>query len=141
MEKQKEPKRNDRDLGLCRHCKFNDADFIDCTSKGGYKYGSCNECNTKRHRKYSKENPSIIKEIVTRYELKNKPKRAAWAKLAEAVKTGKVVKPEKCEMCGKKKNLDGHHEDYDKALDVRWWCRRCHKEFHKGEKTGGRILK
>ena len=35
-----------------------------------------------------------------------------------------------CEICGDAK-ADGHYKDYSKPLDVRWLCRKHHKELHK----------
>lgn len=34
-----------------------------------------------------------------------------------------------CEVCGAK--ADGHHDDYSKPLQVRWLCRKHHREVHR----------
>lgn len=34
-----------------------------------------------------------------------------------------------CEVCGAV-NVDAHHDDYSKPLEVRWLCRVHHSEFH-----------
>ena len=34
-----------------------------------------------------------------------------------------------CEQCGAP-NADRHHDDYDKPLEVRYLCRRCHIRHH-----------
>jgi hypothetical protein len=47
-----------------------------------------------------------------------------------ALKTGRLLKPERCEDCGTYTNdLQGHHESYDqnKWLEVNWLCRKCHR--------------
>ena len=47
-----------------------------------------------------------------------------------ALKTGKLIKPGKCEDCGEETaRLQGHHESYepDEWLDINWLCRRCHR--------------
>lgn len=53
----------------------------------------------------------------------------ARRKVIEAVSCGKLIKPQHCENCGtrtEKEKLHGHHEDYNKALDVIWLCPKCH---------------
>jgi hypothetical protein len=37
-----------------------------------------------------------------------------------------------CEVC-KETNVDAHHDDYNKPLDVRWLCKKHHREHHKSE--------
>ena len=36
-----------------------------------------------------------------------------------------------CVICGNPKS-EGHHEDYDKPLDVVWLCRLHHRLYHEG---------
>ena len=35
-----------------------------------------------------------------------------------------------CERCGATQFIDGHHDDYSKPNEVRYLCRRCHRQFH-----------
>ena len=46
-----------------------------------------------------------------------------------AVRSGRLVR-EPCEKCGSTQMVEAHHDDYDKALDVRWLCHVCHMAFH-----------
>lgn len=46
--------------------------------------------------------------------------------LRAAVRRGAVTKPTTCTNCGKGGQLDGHHTDYSKPLEVEWLCRSCH---------------
>lgn len=67
---------------------------------------------------------------------KNHIKRAAHIIFGNARRDGKVTaKP--CEICGDIK-VDGHHDDYEKPLDVRWLCRKHHAEHHKQEREKAR---
>lgn len=46
-------------------------------------------------------------------------------------KRGHLV-PEPCFGCGSEE-VEMHHHDYSKPLDVEWLCRPCHMELHKLE--------
>lgn len=45
-----------------------------------------------------------------------------------AVGSGKLTRGP-CEVCGVKP-ADGHHDDYNKPLEVRWLCSKHHAEWH-----------
>lgn len=57
--------------------------------------------------------------------------QAVWAQqaLRSALRRGLTDK-EPCEVCGADE-VDGHHDDYDRPMDVRWLCRRHHKREHR----------
>lgn len=66
----------------------------------------------------------------------NPLKRAANVILGNAVRSGRVIKPEECSKCARippRRQLHGHHEDYTKPLDVVWICASCHGFEHNGE--------
>jgi len=46
----------------------------------------------------------------------------------EAVKNGDLIKPEICSNCPSKKQIEAHHTDYNKPLEVTWLCKKCHCE-------------
>lgn len=46
-----------------------------------------------------------------------------------AVRKGRIIRGT-CEVCGKS-NGQGHHDDYMKPLDVRWFCPLHHIQYHK----------
>lgn len=43
---------------------------------------------------------------------------------------GKLTR-QPCEVCGAESNIEAHHSDYSKPLDVNWLCREHHKEWHR----------
>ena len=57
-------------------------------------------------------------------------RNAAWMALNRAVRSGKIVRPDACERCGRAVEVHGHHADYSKKLDVVWLCRACHAIAH-----------
>jgi ribosomal protein S27AE len=50
------------------------------------------------------------------------------------VKRGKVVKSPNCSKCGSKDAIEAHHEDYNRPLNVVWFCRKCHISYHQKAK-------
>ena len=56
---------------------------------------------------------------------------AAKNAVSNAVRDGRLVKPEACWYCGKGGRIEGHHADYSRPLDVIWLCVECHKEVHR----------
>ena len=61
------------------------------------------------------------------------PEKVAARKILQnAVLAGIVLRPEYCQGCGQVGvQLEAHHEDYDKPMDVIWMCVRCHKDEHR----------
>lgn len=55
-------------------------------------------------------------------------KNSARQKARTAVRLGNLKK-QPCEKCGTEK-AQMHHDDYDKPLDVRWLCAKCHRAHH-----------
>jgi hypothetical protein len=67
-----------------------------------------------------------------------RPRRAKAAKLvAQALRTGALVRPDRCEHCGCSTtySLHGHHHhgyDSPHEIDVEWLCGSCHRKVHPG---------
>lgn len=65
------------------------------------------------------------------HQLLNKTAHDARAAVHYALKTGRLVKPTKCERCKRRTpDLEAHHWDYHEELDVRWVCPKCHAALH-----------
>ena len=65
---------------------------------------------------------------------KQSPAKWARSQLHQALYSGKLKKPTSCSKCKRhfiRPNLlHGHHEDYEKPLDVIWLCASCHMSLH-----------
>lgn len=106
----------------------------------------CKDCAKKDVRQHRKENDSVRQYDRDRY--KNNPKRRA--KSAINVKKWKEKFPERykahyllsnavrdkrankmpCVECGSTENIHAHHEDYNKPLEVIWFCAKHHHRHH-----------
>lgn len=118
----------------CSHCKTKIGKFIknSYNKKSKVQYYSCNECNTKKSKKYrhtlkGKEN---FYKASYKSMAKWSVKQCARAKLFYAIKRGKIIKPIFCSNCGKITPVEGHHKNYNLPFEVQWLCRSCHTLFH-----------
>lgn len=115
--------------------------------KDGY-LGKCKGCNKKDATEHRWKNVEKIREYDNgRSRLPHRRKMReeyckqfrglfplkyqAYSLLSSAICCGRVTKPILCETCHKEKPLEGHHDDYNKPLDVRWLCRCCHRCLHR----------
>jgi hypothetical protein len=74
----------------------------------------------------NRQDQSYLSDYRSRY-----PKKyAATSAINNAVKNGSIKKPKRCSKCDKEKRVVGHHDDYNKPLEVRWLCQGCHKIWH-----------
>ena len=89
-----------------------------------------NEDRLKSRKDYSrwlrKYYPEKVKEYQSRYDKKH---RHANIIVGNAIRDKKLLKSP-CIICGNIKS-EGHHEDYNKPLDVIWLCRKHHMERHR----------
>ena len=94
-------------------------------------------CKSTRGKKAHKRYETSLKGIDTRkirgikkfsipeQKIKNKARRIVFY----AIKTSKIIKSP-CLVCGDVKS-QGHHEDYNKPLDVVWLCQIHHAKWHR----------
>ena len=69
-----------------------------------------------------------------KYQLTYPLSRAAHIIVGNAIRDGRLIKINECEICGSNKNIQAHHSDYTKPMDVNWYCQKCHHEWHKENK-------
>jgi hypothetical protein len=84
----------------------------------------------KREWKKSAVGRKSVRRQKANWRPKNREKQAAHKAIWKAIRSGELVRPDACGMCGKKCKPHGHHADYTKQLEVVWVCPKCHKELH-----------
>jgi len=100
----------------------------------------CNDCLLFRKRKSTREaaqqrRDREKKQIVVRApelltENEKVIRQAARDYLNRLIRQG-IVKRQNCKICGSDKNIEAHHDDYERPLEVLWLCRVHHDEHHK----------
>ena len=110
------PLNKDGHLGRCKSC----------TKKNGRERYVENRDHYNEYDRQRKKLPKRIKDNM-RYHRKwrkNNPEKckAQW-RVHDAILAGKLIR-QPCEICGEK--ALGHHEDYNKPLEVKWLCIRHH---------------
>lgn len=127
--------------------------------KFGY-HAECKECLKKRDKKNRTENPDKkkIRDQIYAEKLKSKfsevnfkrhhvrlPERSiiGFERYAEkkmqnlasnllnyAIRIDLIKRPNNCSICKIESDVQGHHNDYSKPLEVAWVCISCHTKFH-----------
>lgn len=142
---------------ICQTCAADkpEDDFYRQNAGSG-RHLHCKECVKARARKYRADNLEYVREYdrnrgqlqhrreanrirsksyshLPRKEwiARNREKRNAHIALNNALRAGKITKPERCEKCNGTYGIHGHHDDYSKPLQVKWLCRFCHGERHR----------
>lgn len=58
-------------------------------------------------------------------------KKKAWSAIGNAIRDGRLERPDTCSSCGITCKPEAHHEDYSSPFDVCWLCRSCHCKLHR----------
>ena len=93
--------------------------------------------NHKASRKWRKENAARHVELTKAWAQRNPEKRKAHNAVANALRDGKMER-KPCEVCGGE-NVQAHHYDYSKPLDVVWLCHAHHIQHHVDERKDQRV--
>jgi hypothetical protein len=93
--------------------------------------------NKERIMEYDRNRPNKAQRmyLIAERSVAHPKIRLAHVAVHNAIKRGKLVRMP-CEVCGAKK-VDAHHDDYEKRLEVRWLCRKHHREHH--VRVGGAV--
>lgn len=90
-------------------------------------------------KKYARENRDIVNAISNRWSKNNRKKRNAEQQAYRALLNGKIEKTP-CAGCGRTDDLEMHHRDYDKPVEVIFLCHTCHSLEHKQKREEKRNI-
>lgn len=76
-------------------------------------------------------------EISARWRAADPRHQRCHSAVSHALRNGSLLKTP-CVRCGSQRSV-GHHESYDRPLDVTWLCQPCHKARHKEMNIAGII--
>ena len=121
------PRMADGHLNKCKDCAKNDAsEFLrrKVATPDGLEAERAR--GREKYRRLYRVGPNWTSPPATRAQ-----RIRASSVLARAVRSGKILRPRRCEDCGViPKRIHGHHEDYNKPLAVIWVCSMCHRRRH-----------
>ncbi len=100
----------------------------------------CTECATAWRKDYLNRNPEIKQKMSKNFNKQRNDndisrfKQQVRMLTRTAIRQGILVK-KPCEICNEIDNIEAHHDDYAKPLEVRWLCRTHHFEHHSKENS------
>lgn len=116
------------DTKTCSRCRniFPTDQFYRSKGKHDGRDCYCRECRLE-----IQKGPRVrasLRRVSARHRLRHPDREFARQMLGRAVRAGRI-KPKPCKHCGSL-NVQAHHPDYSKPLDVVWLCRKHHYEHH-----------
>lgn len=120
----------------CTTCKTTNEPLMIACRNGEKIYFRCRKCNTARMKRYASTkigrehirlnnkksyHKNIIKCKARGYFHLKVPRLYAEGKLTDKI----------CSVCGSVLNVQAHHPDYSKPLEVIWLCTPCHADEHR----------
>lgn len=112
------PKSADGLLGKCKPCQRADVRanrLVKIEHYRAYDRARGSRQELSYHRGYIAEHPN---------------RRRANNAVSNAVRDGRLTKPQACWHCGSTRGVVAHHPDYSRPLAVSWMCQACHKRTH-----------
>ena len=107
------------------------------TEKEGKEHTCSRSCASMITNEWRKAPPSSAAAANVRRDREKFPEKTRARRLVrQALKTGKLVKPDQCEQCGNWTDVEAHHEDHSRPYLIYWLCDECHK-FHDANKFTG----
>lgn len=101
----------------------------------------CTKADVRQHRRSDEHREKVLaydrnrgcrqtKAYRDNHRMQRPEEYKARTMVSNALRSGKLEKPDRCQNCGDKSPLHGHHPDYSKPLSVVWLCVPCHRQIH-----------
>lgn len=116
------PQMGDGRLGKCKECTKRDV-------QENYRRDPSARAAYEIRRNQDPERRAAAKRYQKASRLRDPMKYEARMAVSNAVRDGRLTRMP-CEKCGTTVRVHGHHDDYNKPLDVRWLCHKHHMEHH-----------
>jgi hypothetical protein len=133
----------------CEQLKFL-SDFYSHPQMTDGRLGKCKDCTKEdvrinrgaRREQYAKyeqarfgtpERKAQRLQSQKRHRARYPEKDSARQKVSRAVRSGRLIRPDYCTSCGRQGDVQAHHRDYSRPLDVDWLCFACHREHGHGQ--------
>ncbi len=99
------------------------------TVKLGQKHTCSRSCASKLTNEDRRCDPTTRNAEHTRKDKEKFPeKEHARYLVRQAIKTGKLIPLEECELCMSEKNVQGHHPDHSRPYFLLYLCAECHRQ-------------
>lgn len=110
----------------CRRC-----DYVGPVIEFGSRRSVCIRCLRAEGRAHYQRHVEDRRRKAKEWREANPEKTRAHWQVKNALKSGRLVRPEACERCGTvTTRLNAHHDDYSRPLAVEWLCTSCHRRHH-----------
>ena len=126
-----------------KHKQMGDGHLNKCKSCTKKDAGNHRKLNIEKIREYDRSRSTLQHRVELRkstckkYREEYPDRYKAHCKVSNALRDGRLVRPERCDMCGTECNPHAHHWSYleEHWLDVEWLCVPCHTEWHHERQT------
>lgn len=99
------------------------------TNKYDQKHCCSKECASKLTNEQRRCEPTTNNAQHTRRDKEKFPeKNHARYLVRQAVKSGKLIPLEECEVCGSDNNIQGHHPNHSRPFLLLYLCKDCHAD-------------
>ena len=100
---------------------------INQSNKLGQQHTCSRQCSSKLVNEERRSAPATLNAEKTRKDKEKFPEKShARLLVRHAIRSGKLIPPEECEICQSPTNVQGHHPDYTRPFLLIYLCKKCH---------------